>query len=205
MPVPLVKVVVATPVQVPFTRAKTWPLVAAKSEEVEMAVGTARAPVELAQSVLAAIEAKEMDAAEPPTWEPSVPELVRPVPTESAEVATDWYTPAPPPYRSWEEGAVVVPVPPLRMATVPVTFAAVPPMFKDEVAAKASAVPAEFEYSRLFAVKEVMPVPPEVTGSVPEMVARVVEATQVGRPLESAKTKPLVVNGVPTMVEAESA
>ncbi len=40
---------------------------------------------------------------------------------------------------------MVVPVPPFATATVPVTFAAVPPMFREEVAANASAVPAEFE------------------------------------------------------------
>ena len=51
---PVEKVVVATPVHAPPTRARTWPSVAAKSEEVPTAVGTAFPPVALAMTVLAA-------------------------------------------------------------------------------------------------------------------------------------------------------
>ena len=46
----------------------------------------------------------------------------------------------------------------------------------EEVAVYASAVPAEFEYSRELAVKEVTPVPPPPTVSVPESVGLKVKA-----------------------------
>ena len=59
-----------------------------KRDEVAITVGTAEALVWLAQRELAAMEAKEIEAAAPPICAPSVPELVRPVPTESVVVAT---------------------------------------------------------------------------------------------------------------------
>ena len=61
---------------------------ATPSEEVAMAVGTADAPVPFTQREFAAMAAKLIEEADPPTWAPSVPELVRPVPTASEEVAT---------------------------------------------------------------------------------------------------------------------
>ena len=79
---------------------------------------------------------------------PEVPEVV---------VARE---PAPLPYSRDPACTAAQPVPPLGTATIPVTLAAVPPMESVEVAAKASAVPAEFEYSRELAVKLVTPVPP---------------------------------------------
>ena len=60
-----------------------------KSVEVLMAVGTAEPPVWFTQSELAAIAAKLMEEAVPPTWYPSVPEDTRPMPTARVEVATD--------------------------------------------------------------------------------------------------------------------
>ena len=53
--------------------------------------------------------------------------------------------PVPLPYGMLPACSAAQPVPPLDTATIPVTLAAVPPMFKVEVAAKLSAVPAEFE------------------------------------------------------------
>ena len=80
-------------------------------------------------------------------------------------------------------GKVVVSPP----ASATVTVAAFPPMFSVEVAAKASAVPAEFEYSKELAVKEVMPVPPRFTARVPVVspmaMPKVEVATQDGRPV----------------------
>lgn len=56
----------------------------------------------------------------PPTCAPRVPEVTEiPEPTEMEEVATDWYAPAPPPYMSCPDGAVVVPVPPPETVSVP--------------------------------------------------------------------------------------
>ena len=66
-----------------------------KSEEVAIFVGTAEFPVAFAQSELAAIAAKLMEAFAPPTCAPRVPELVRPVPTAREEVATDCTAPVP--------------------------------------------------------------------------------------------------------------
>ena len=68
-----------------------------KRDEVAMAVGTAEAPVAFAQSELAAIAAKLMEAFAPPTCAPRVPELVRPVPTAREDVATDCTAPVPAP------------------------------------------------------------------------------------------------------------
>jgi hypothetical protein len=84
------KVVVATPVQPPLMNARTWPAEPVYSDDVETAVGTPAAPVELARTELAAIDARPMVAFEPPIWKPSDPEVTeRPVPTASVEVATD--------------------------------------------------------------------------------------------------------------------
>jgi hypothetical protein len=87
MPVPAE--VVATPIHAPFTNASVCPLDPVKSEVVEMVVGTAEPPVKFAQREFAAIAAKLIEELVPPTCEPSVPELVRPVPTETEEVPTD--------------------------------------------------------------------------------------------------------------------
>lgn len=85
------KVVVATPTQPPLMNASTCPAEPVYRDEVATAVGTPDAPVELARTELAAIEARPIVAFEPPIWKPSAPEVtLRPVPTASVEVATDW-------------------------------------------------------------------------------------------------------------------
>ena len=67
---------------------------------------------------------------EEPTTAP-VPLIVTEVP-ERVEVATDWYVPPPPPYRSCPDGAVVDPVPPRATVRVPVVSEIAIP--RDEVA-----------------------------------------------------------------------
>ncbi len=59
---------------------------------------------------------------DPPTKYPGVPVKVMPVPAEMVEVATDWYAEEPP-YKSWPMGAVVEPVPPCAMPSVPARVA----------------------------------------------------------------------------------
>ena len=87
---------------------------------------------------------------------------------------------------------------PLMFAFV-VTFAAVPPMLSVLVAAYASAVPSSFEYNRLSPVKEVTPVPPRRTVSVPLVSERATlreeVATQEGRPVvyELVRKEPVEV------------
>lgn len=83
-----------------------------KREEVAMAVGTAEAPVLFAQSELAAIAAKLIVEAVPPTCAPRVPELARPVPTAREDVATDCTAPVPAPYSNCDDENVFWPVPP---------------------------------------------------------------------------------------------
>jgi hypothetical protein len=83
------KVVVAAPTHCPSTRVRTWPFVAAKSDEVETAVGTADAPVLFASSVFAAMAVSESVAFEPPTSAPAPPEMVMPLFAESVVVPTD--------------------------------------------------------------------------------------------------------------------
>jgi hypothetical protein len=97
------KVVVAAPTHCPSTRVRTWPFVAAKSDEVETAVGTAEAPVALARSVFAAIAESDTVAFEPPTSAPAPPEMVTPLFPESVVVATCVSPPAPLPYTSCDE------------------------------------------------------------------------------------------------------
>lgn len=60
-----------------------------KSEEVAIAVGTAEAPVPFTHSEFAAIAAKLIEEAVPPTWYPRVPDEVRPVPTARVDVAIE--------------------------------------------------------------------------------------------------------------------
>jgi hypothetical protein len=62
---PVEKVVVAMPVHVPPENARTCPLVPANSEVVEIAVGTAEAPVEFAMTVFAACAARDVRGSEP--------------------------------------------------------------------------------------------------------------------------------------------
>lgn len=63
MPLEQLLVVVATPTQVPATRAKIWLFDPANSELVAKAVGTAVAPVPLPITVLAACVGKSVRAA----------------------------------------------------------------------------------------------------------------------------------------------
>ena len=78
-------------------------------------------------------------------------------------------------------------VPPFATATTPVTLLAVPPMLRVEVAAYASAVPAESEYSSELAVKEVTPVPPRATARVPVVSERAIPREEVARAVGTAE------------------
>ena len=94
------KVVVATPVHVPPTRARICPFVPAKSEEVAMAVGAAAPPVRLASTVFAACVASWVSA--------SVPLIV-----ESVEVAPIYTLPlastaSPPEVRPVSQSALLM-------------------------------------------------------------------------------------------------
>jgi hypothetical protein len=64
---PVPAVVVATPVHAPLLKPSTWPFDPANNEVVEIAVGTAEPPVRFAHKVFAAMDAKLMEAAVPPT------------------------------------------------------------------------------------------------------------------------------------------
>ena len=55
-----------------------------------------------------------------------------------------------------------------------------------------SAVPFALDVMMEFGANEVAPVPPEVTPNNPEILVRVVVATQLGTPLAKPKTKPFV-------------
>ena len=80
---PVEKVVVATPVHVPFTLAKTWPLLPVKSEEVATAEGAAEAPVTFARTELAAMAVKETA---PPAYVSPVEKVVVAVQVGAPEV-----------------------------------------------------------------------------------------------------------------------
>jgi hypothetical protein len=83
------KVVVAAPTHCPSTRVRTCPFEAAKSDEVDTAVGTADAPVAFASIVFAAMAVSETVALEPPTSAPAEPVMVIPLVAESVVVDTD--------------------------------------------------------------------------------------------------------------------
>ena len=70
---PVEKVVVATPIHVPFTLAKVCPLVPVYRDEVETAEGMAVAPVTFARTEFAAMVASD---ATPPAYERPLEKVV---------------------------------------------------------------------------------------------------------------------------------
>jgi len=90
-------------------------------EEVATAEGTAEPPVLLPSTEFAAIAARPIEALVPPTWAPSVPDVVvSPFPTASDEVAITCSAPVPAPYTRLPEVNDVAPVPPPATVRVPV-------------------------------------------------------------------------------------
>jgi hypothetical protein len=82
---------------------RRWWFVAAKSDEVETAVGTADAPVEFASSVFAAMAESDTVAFDPPTSAPAPPVMVMPLFAESVVVPTDTSPAVPLPYMSCDD------------------------------------------------------------------------------------------------------
>lgn len=127
----------------PRTAAATCPPVVVFNSEPELMPEIQRLVDEAVVAVIMVVDAKGIDNPVPagaaklmvraePTSAP-LPDSEMAVPAMGDEVAVDWYTPEPPPYRSWPDGAVVVPVPPFATVRA-VARVSAPVVEKDDVA-----------------------------------------------------------------------